>query len=64
MNRNLKCATQSLILYLNQSNEKILSVLFILAAFYSNAQTIIPLYNGAAPGSENWNWDETQIKLT
>jgi acetyl esterase/lipase len=42
--------------------KKILSVLFILAAFYSNAQTIIPLYNGAAPGSENWNWDETQIK--
>lgn len=34
----------------------------MLVAFYSNAQTVIPLYNGAAPGSENWNWDETQIK--
>jgi len=42
--------------------KKILSALFMLVAFYSNAQTVIPLYNGAAPGSENWNWDETQIK--
>jgi acetyl esterase/lipase len=42
--------------------KKILSALFILIAFYSNAQTVIPLYKGAAPGSENWNWDETQIK--
>ncbi|QEC69829.1 alpha/beta hydrolase [Panacibacter ginsenosidivorans] len=42
--------------------KKLLSVLFIFIAFYSNAQTVIPLYNGAAPGSENWNWDETQIK--
>ncbi|HRH47358.1 MAG TPA: alpha/beta hydrolase [Panacibacter sp.] len=42
--------------------KKILSALFILTAFYSNAQTVIPLYKGAAPGSENWNWNETQIK--
>lgn len=26
-------------------------------------ETIIPLYKGAAPGSESWNWDETIIDL-
>jgi acetyl esterase/lipase len=36
--------------------------LIILIAFYSNAQTVIPLYNGAAPGSETWNWNEKEIK--
>lgn len=41
---------------------KILSGLFILIAFCSNAQTVIPLYSGAAPGSENWNWEEKEIK--
>ncbi|MGN6212128.1 GDSL-type esterase/lipase family protein [Parafilimonas sp.] len=25
-----------------------------------HAQKVIPLYNGAAPGSENWNWDEAR----
>jgi len=41
-------------------------LLFVVAAFITctiHAQTVIPLYNGAAPGSENWNWDETQIKV-
>lgn len=33
---------------------------FILFAFslHIYAQKVIPLYNGAAPGSEGWNWDE------
>lgn len=43
--------------------KKILSALLILIAFCSNAQTVIPLYNGAAPGSENWNWEEKEIKV-
>ena len=36
--------------------------LFIITALQSNAQTVIPLYKGAAPGSENWNWNEKVIK--
>ena len=36
--------------------------LFIITALQSKAQNIIPLYNGAAPGSENWNWNEKVIK--
>lgn len=31
--------------------------------FQDKAQKVIPLYNGAAPGSENWNWEEKQIKV-
>lgn len=32
---------------------------FLFAFIYVQAQQkVIPLYNGAAPGSENWNWDE------
>jgi len=41
-------------------------LLFVVAAFITctiHAQTVIPLYNGAAPGSENWNWEEKQIKV-
>ncbi len=26
-----------------------------------NAQKVIQLYNGAAPGSENWNWNEAML---
>jgi acetyl esterase/lipase len=37
-------------------------VFFLLLASFVNAQTVIQLYNGAAPGSENWNWEEKQIK--
>jgi acetyl esterase/lipase len=37
--------------------------LILFITFSLNAQTVIPLYNGAAPGSENWNWNETQIKV-
>jgi acetyl esterase/lipase/lysophospholipase L1-like esterase len=37
----------------------VLVFLFIVAA--ANAQQkVIPLYNGAAPGSENWNWNEAE----
>ena len=28
----------------------------------ANAQKEIPLYSGAAPGSENWDWKETEVK--
>jgi hypothetical protein len=32
---------------------------FFFALIYVQAQQkVIPLYNGAAPGSEKWNWDE------
>jgi acetyl esterase/lipase len=34
-----------------------------LLASFADAQTVIQLYNGAAPGSENWNWQEKQIKV-
>jgi len=42
--------------------KKIFAGLVLLIAGYSKAQTVIPLYNGAAPGSEKWNWEEKQIK--
>ena len=38
------------------------ALLSLFACCCINAQTVIPLYNGAAPGSENWNWDEKEIK--
>lgn len=36
------------------------SLIFLLLLFFiSNAQNkVIPLYSGAAPGSESWTWDE------
>jgi acetyl esterase/lipase/lysophospholipase L1-like esterase len=40
-------------------NKIFLVVLFI--AFISNAQKTIPLYQGKAPGSENWNWQEKEM---
>ncbi len=42
--------------------KQFLFVLFIISVLHSNAQTVIPLYNGSAPGSEHWNWDENQVK--
>jgi acetyl esterase/lipase len=42
--------------------KKIPVLIFLLIACYTNAQKVIQLYNGAAPGSENWNWDEKVIK--
>jgi acetyl esterase/lipase/lysophospholipase L1-like esterase len=39
--------------------KKLSVALLILAAFTVRAQQkVIPLYNGAAPGSENWNYNE------
>ena len=43
--------------------KKLLTLIVVLTAFHANAQTVIPLYNGAAPGSENWNWEEKEIKV-
>ncbi len=37
---------------------RFLVALLILSAIAVNAQKIIPLYPGAAPGSENWDWNE------
>lgn len=40
---------------------KQVAVVLILLMFIIQAhaqQKVIPLYNGAAPGSENWNWNE------
>ena len=45
--------------------KKLLAAILLLAAFTGRAQqTVIPLYKGAAPGSEKWNWDEKQIDNT
>lgn len=43
--------------------KKNILIIFLLLASFANAQKEIPLYNGAAPGSENWNWNETQFKV-
>lgn len=36
----------------------LLAGLCLLFCFNIKAQKVIQLYNGAAPGSESWNWDE------
>jgi acetyl esterase/lipase/lysophospholipase L1-like esterase len=41
--------------------KKLFTALFALAMFSANAQKVIQLYNGVAPGSENWTYNE---KLT
>jgi len=39
--------------------KKLLIALFLLISIAVQAQQkVIPLYNGAAPGSENWTYDE------
>ena len=39
-------------------------LLFFSVALTAAAQEKpIPLYNGAAPGSENWTWDEKTIDV-
>ncbi len=43
--------------------KKLLTLFVVSIAFYANAQTVLPLYKGAAPGSENWNWEEKEIKV-
>jgi acetyl esterase/lipase len=40
--------------------KSVITALFILLIHFSNAQKVIQLYNGAAPGSENWNWNEKE----
>lgn len=45
-------------------NKTIAAILFFLAAITVAAQEKpIPLYNGTAPGSENWTWDEKTIDV-
>jgi acetyl esterase/lipase/lysophospholipase L1-like esterase len=41
--------------------KKVLFVLLFIASIAQAQQKVIQLYNGAAPGSENWNWDEQFI---
>jgi len=42
--------------------KKLLTALFALAVFAVHAQQkVIQLYNGAAPGSESWNWEEKRL---
>jgi acetyl esterase/lipase/lysophospholipase L1-like esterase len=41
--------------------KKILVLFIFIASVVQAQQKVIPLYNGAAPGSENWNWDEQFI---
>jgi lysophospholipase L1-like esterase/dienelactone hydrolase len=37
-------------------------LIFILAGFgFLKAQNIIPLYDGKAPGSENWDWEQKEL---
>ena len=39
-------------------------IVFMLFTFFIsnvNGQKVIQLYNGVAPGSENWNWDEKEF---
>ena len=37
-----------------------LAIISLLAMSAKSQRTIIPLYNGPAPGSENWTWSETE----
>jgi acetyl esterase/lipase len=42
-------------------NKLFLSILFLLSAVVLQAQQkVIPLYSGAAPGSEGWTWSEQE----
>lgn len=45
-------------LIMNKKLPVLLLILFALSA--SAQQKVIQLYNGAAPGSENWNWDQNE----
>jgi acetyl esterase/lipase len=43
--------------------KKLLFLVFVALVtvnFCLAQQKVIPLYNGSAPGSENWNWDESE----
>ena len=42
-------------------NKLLPTLLFLLVTFaLRGQQKVIPLYPGAAPGSENWTWSETE----
>ena len=43
-------------------NVKFISLTFLLALSTNlvNAQQVIKLYSGKAPGSERWNWEEKE----
>jgi hypothetical protein len=41
---------------------KTLFLICICTSFFANAQKVIPLYTRAAPGSENWVWNEKEVK--
>ncbi|MDQ6761321.1 MAG: alpha/beta hydrolase [Bacteroidota bacterium] len=43
--------------------KKLLCGFVVFITLHSNGQTIIPLYKGAAPGSESWTWNETKLKF-
>ena len=43
--------------------KNIITMLATIIAMASHAQQVVPLYKGAAPGSEKWNWEEKQIKV-
>lgn len=43
--------------------KKIPIIIALFIASCSTAQTTIPLYQGAAPGSENWTWNEREVKV-
>lgn len=36
-------------------------VLLMLVAFVAEAQKVIPIYSGKAPGSERWTWSEAEM---
>lgn len=39
----------------------LLPVVLLLGITAQAQQKVIQLYNGAAPGSENWNWNEKSL---
>jgi acetyl esterase/lipase/lysophospholipase L1-like esterase len=48
---------------INQTNMKIKSLIACLSfciSIHLSSQSVIPLYDGPAPGSESWTWDEKE----
>ncbi len=45
----------------NMNYKLLIGIACILAFNGLNAQTIIPLYEGKAPGSETWDWEQKEI---
>ncbi|MEP6750311.1 MAG: alpha/beta hydrolase [Bacteroidota bacterium] len=43
-------------------NKTIVIAFFLFVTIHTNAQKVIQLYNGAAPGSENWTYNEQEYK--